>query len=60
MFKLKLKKHTNYALLHWSLFVGTAVTITFKILEITSSKSMEIFVYQPELAKYSVFVHMFG
>ncbi len=57
---LKLKKESNYDMLHWSLFVACALTITFKVIETASNKSMEIFAYQPELAQYSVFVQFFS
>lgn len=56
----KLRKETNYDLLHWSLFVACAFTLTFKIVELSVSKSMEIFATQPELAQYSVFIKIFG
>ncbi len=56
----KLRKKSNYDLLHWSLFLACAFTLTFKILEITSNKSMQIFAYQPDLAQYSLFVRIFG
>lgn len=56
----KLRKESNYDLLHWSLFIAVAFTITFKIMEAVSVKSMEIFAYQPELAGFSVFVQMFS
>jgi len=56
----KLRKESNYDLLHWSLFIAVAFTITAKILETVSFKSMEIFAYQPELASYSAFVQMFS
>jgi len=56
----KLRKETNYDLLHWSLFIACAFTITFKIVETASSKSMEIFAMQPDLAQYSIFVKFFG
>lgn len=56
----KLSKESNYDLLHWSLFIACAFTLTFKIIEVASSKSMEIFAYQPDLAQYSLFVHLFG
>jgi hypothetical protein len=56
----KLRKESNYDLLHWSLFIACAFTATFKIMEVVSNKSMEIFAFQPELAQYSVFVQMFS
>lgn len=56
----KLRKESNYDLLHWSLFIACAFTLTFKIVEITANKSMEIFAYIPELAQFSVFVKMFS
>lgn len=56
----KLRKETNYDLLHWSLFIACAFTLTFKIVETASNKSMEIFAMQPELAQYSIFVKFFG
>lgn len=56
----KLRKETNYDLLHWSLFIACAFTLTFKIVETASNKSMQIFAFQPDLAQYSIFVQMFG
>jgi hypothetical protein len=56
----KLRKETNYDLLHWSLFIACAFTLTFKIIEIAANKSMSIFAYQPDLAQFSVFVKMFS
>lgn len=56
----KLQKESNYDMLHWSLFVACALTITFKVVETASNKSMEIFAFQPDLAQYSVFVQMFS
>lgn len=56
----KLTKESNYDLLHWALFIACAFTLTFKIVETATSKSLEIFAYQPDLAQYSVFVQLFS
>lgn len=56
----KLKKKSNYDLLYWTLFIACAFTLTFKIIEVVSIRSMEIYAIHPELARYSMFVHMFG
>nr|MDD3720537.1 hypothetical protein [Candidatus Gracilibacteria bacterium] len=55
-----LRKKSNYDMLHWVLFLACAFTLTFKIVETASSKSMAIFAYQPDLAQYSTFVQFFS
>ncbi len=56
----KLRKETNYDLLHWSLFIACAFTLTFKIVEVSLNKSLAIFAMQPDLAQYSIFIKFFS
>ncbi len=56
----KLRKESNYDLLHWSLFIACAFTLTFKILEISSQKSYELISYNPELASLSFLAQIYS
>lgn len=56
----KLQKESNYDMLHWALFIACAFTLTFKVVETATNKSMAIFAFQPELAQYSTIVQFFS
>lgn len=56
---LKPKKKTNYQMLYWSLYVWIVVTLTAKILELSSDLSIRIIAENPELAEYSTMVKLY-
>ncbi|GEM_PF-6900976 len=60
MFKfLRPKKKTNYQLLFWTAYLSIVVALTAKILELSSTLTLEIITKYPELAEYSTMVRLY-
>nr|MDD3720545.1 hypothetical protein [Candidatus Gracilibacteria bacterium] len=56
---LRPRKKTNFQLLFWSLYISTVVTLTAKILQLSSDLTIQILAQHPELAQYSTMVKLY-